>query len=163
MEYSILFAVTCISVALFSCNNEPKKTTEDVPTVTASDTTATMHVMIPNTACYAAVTGKDSFKLKLEKFPNVVTGSLVYKFHAKDSNTGTIDGTLSGDTLLADYTFTSEGKKSVRQVVFLVKDSTATEGYGSMEEKDGKLVFKSLKKIEFVTGAKMVKVDCTVE
>jgi hypothetical protein len=59
----------------------------------------------------------------------------LFKFYEKDSNKGVIDGKLNGDTLLADYKFMSEGIQSTRQVIFLIKDSNATEGYGPMEEK----------------------------
>ena len=77
--------------------------------------------------------------MKVEVFENVVTGTLSYKFYQKDSNKGEFEGTLKGDTLLADYTFMSEGTQSVRQVVFLIKGETAIEGYGDIEEKDSKL------------------------
>ena len=54
----------------------------------------------------------------------------------------------------------SEGKLSARQVIFLLKDSTATEGYGDMEEKDGKMVFKNTNDITFGTGLVLKKAEC---
>ena len=110
--------------------------------------------------CYAGVLGKDSIFLKTEIFSNVVTGNLVYRFYEKDSNEGEINGTIKNDTLLADYNFMSEGKLSVRQVTFIITDSTASEGYGPVEEKNGKMVFKSSKGIIFRKGFVLKKVPC---
>jgi hypothetical protein len=70
---------------------------------------------------------------------------------------------MRGDTLVADYTFMSEGKSSVRQVVFMVKDSIVTEGYGPQEEKDGKMIFKDLGKVDFSKGTKLQRIQCPVE
>ncbi|WP_143019702.1 hypothetical protein [Niabella drilacis] len=117
------------------------------------------HVMIPAATCYTSQSGRDTFFLKTEVFPNVVTGTLSYHFYEKDKNQGTIEGRLSGDTLIADYTFVSEGKSSLREVAFLLGDSTATEGYGPMEEKNGKLAFKNRDSISF-TGGRLHKTSC---
>ncbi len=75
----------------------------------------------------------------MDVLENAVTGSLVYKLHQKYSNKGEFEGQMKGDTLIADHKFMSEGTQSVRQVIFLVKDSIAREGYGNMEEKNGKI------------------------
>ena len=122
-----------------------------------------MKIMIPNTSCFLSVSGKDSVYLRMEKFPNVVTGKLSYHFAEKDSNKGDIDGVLKGDTLLADYKFISEGKASVRQVIFLVKDSIVTEGYGPMEEKNGKMLFKDPEQTDFSKGNIMKEINCPPE
>jgi hypothetical protein len=80
--------------------------------------------------------------------------------YEKDSNKGKLEGKLYGDTLVADYKFMSEGIESVRQVAFLIKDSVAIEGYGDIEQKDGKTVFKNLKSLDFTHGLPLAKVDC---
>lgn len=118
-----------------------------------------MKAMIPESACYAGTNGKDSFFLKMEVFPNVVTGKLEYNFAEKDKNTGDIDGVLKGDTLIADYTFKSEGTLSTRQVAFLIKGESAVEGYGPLEEKNSKIIFTDMSKINF-TGTPLIKAAC---
>ena len=145
-------------IVIMSCN-EQKKSTE---AIAAQDTSKAgeMKIMIPSSTCYANETGKDTVLLKVEVFPNVVTGRITYKIFEKDSNKGDFDGRLHGDTLLADYTFMSEGKSSVRQVAFLLKDGTATEGYGDMEEKDGKMIFKDTQKLDFSKSQVLKKTDC---
>ncbi len=158
MKHSFLFLFIA-AIIITSCNNEPKKSTE---TTTAEDTSKPVEnkIMIPASSCYFSTIGKDTVKLKVEVFPNVVTGKLSYKFYEKDSNSGNFDGIMKGDTLIADYTFMSEGKSSVRQVAFLIKDNMATEGYGNMEEKEGKMVFKDIKGVSFGKALSLKKVEC---
>ncbi len=158
MKYSFL-VLFLADILIASCNNEPKKSTE---TTTAEDTVKTVEnkIMIPASSCYSSITVKDTITLKVEVFPNVVTGKISYKFFQKDSNKGEFDGHLHGDTLLADYKFMSEGKLSSRQVIFLIKDSVAIEGYGNMEVKDGNIVFKNVKDVSFEKGLKLEKVEC---
>lgn len=153
---SLLFLVA--TILIISCNESQTKTEITAPADTS--TLVENKIMIPSSTCYSSITGKDTFKLKVEVFPNVVTGKLSYRFFDKDSNSGEFDGQLHGDTLLADYKFMSEGKLSTRQVIFLIKDSVATEGYGDMEEKEGKMVFKNTKGITFGKGLILKMVEC---
>lgn len=159
MKYSFRFAVIIAAFSLTSCDNDPLDSVEEI-TVTDSIRPVENSIMIAESICYTAVVGKDTMNLKVEKFPNVVTGNLSYNFYEKDDNLGTFDGTLNGDTLIANYAFMSEGKSSVRQVAFLISDSTATEGFGPMEEKDGTMIFKARNTISFKDGIKYLKTDC---
>lgn len=157
MKHTSLFIFLIVIVA--SCNNEPKTSNE----ITKKENTSQPvenKIMIPVSSCYSSATGKDSVHLKVEIFENVVTGNLSYKFHEKDSNKGDFEGKLHGDTLLADYTFMSEGVQSTRQVIFFIKDDVAIEGYGVMEEKNGKMVFKDTGGVTFGKGLTLKKVDC---
>ena len=104
--------------------------------------------------------GKDTFFLKTEVFENVVTGNLAYLFHEKDRQKGTLEGRMTGDTLIANYTFASEGQTSVRQITFLLRDEKAIEGYGDVEEKNGTVVFKDIKNLQFGKGLNLLKVPC---
>jgi hypothetical protein len=160
MRYLLLLLITTSVVNVTSCR-ETKKTAT-IPAATDSSKTGEMKIMIPDTYCYSTTGSKDSLYLKLEKFPNVVAGKLIYKLYEKDTNTGDIDGVLHGDTLIADYNFLSEGKNSVRQVIFLIKDNTAREGYGQMEDHNGKMVFKNLQQIDFTKGVLLHKIDCPI-
>ncbi len=144
-------------LATVACNNNAKQTDDENK---AAVDTSMATIQIPETACYVNISGRDTVKLKVETFPNVVTGTLLYNFYEKDKNTGDIEGKLSGDTLLADYTFMSEGRRSTRQVIFLIRDSTATEGYGVLEEKEGKMVFEDVNRVDFSKGMKLLKVSC---
>ena len=142
-----------------SCKNEPKKTTDAATTVDTSKTVENKPTT-PAASCYSYIKNKDTVTLKMDGSANVVTGKLSYKFYEKDSNKGEIVGKLNGDTLLADYKFMSEGQVSTRQVVFLINNNVAKEGYGDMEEKKGKMVFKDIKGVSFKTGLSLNKVEC---
>ena len=152
------FSALLLTVAITSCNNATPPVTD---TTTTPDTLKTVKENSPatNTSCYEA-TGNNAVNLKLMINGTSVTGNLYYNLKEKDSNKGDLNGTLKGDTLLADYKFISEGVQSVRQVIYLIKDSTAIEGYGDMEEKNGKMIFKNTGTVTFGKGVKLQKVNC---
>ena len=151
----ILFAATIAA----SCKNEPKKTT-DATTIVDTAKTVENKTTTPVASCYSYIKDKDTVTLKMESSANNVTGKLTYKLYQKDSNKGELTGQLNGDTLLADYKFMSEGQLSTRQVIFLIRNNVAKEGYGKMEEKNGKMVFKDMKGVSFETGLALNKVEC---
>ena len=89
-----------------------------------------------------------------------VNGKLSYNLTGKDKNEGTLIGNMKGDTLIADYTFMSEGVSSVREVVFLQKDGTLIEGYGDVVDANDKVSFKDKTKLKFDAKNTLTKVDC---
>lgn len=89
-----------------------------------------------------------------------VNGKLSYNITGKDKNEGTIIGNMKGDTLIADYTFMSEGVSSVREVVFLQKDGSLIEGYGDVVDANNKVTFKDKKKLKFDAKNTLTKSDC---
>jgi len=145
---------------LISCNNTTKSDKTTAVTETADTAAEDVHIMIPQSGCYASYASKDTFLLKTEVFPNVVTGILKYRFYEKDKSQGTIEGKLQGNKLIADYTFASEGMTSVRQVAFLLHDQQAIEGYGEMVEDNNKMIFKDTSAIDFSQGIKFTSIDC---
>lgn len=114
--------------------------------------------------CFAFA--NDSSKVELSFNVNShqeVNGKLNYRLYGKDKNEGTLVGNIKGDTLIADYTFMSEGISSVREVAFLQKDGTYIEGFGDFVEANGKVTFKDKKKLKFDSKMILTKVDCKVE
>ena len=89
-----------------------------------------------------------------------VNGKLSYNITGKDKNEGTIIGNMKGDTLIADYTFSSEGVSSVREVAFLQKDGTLIEGYGDVTDANNKVSFVDKKKLKFDAKNTLTKSDC---
>ena len=110
--------------------------------------------------CYENYSEKDSVKLELITNENKVTGILQIKLFNKDENKGTFTGKMRGDTLIADYIFMSEGTRSVRQVAYLKRNKTLIEGYGNVEEKNGKMVFKNISQLNFKDITPLVEVSC---
>jgi hypothetical protein len=145
-----------VLVAMASCNQASEsKTTTQNPIVPEE-----AKIMVPEGGCYAYMKNGDSIWLKVELFPNVATGVLTYHLSGKDKNVGTFDGRLLGDTLVADYTFRSEGKVTVRQIVFKLSAAQAREAYGKMRDYEGKMIYDDLSAIDFSKGLSLDSVSC---
>lgn len=152
-----------ISWLVVSCNTTTKtesltdtliqKPVSESPKV-ASDTTERI------LACYKGVLKKDTITLNLSIHHFDVTGDLTYNFFEKDKNHGTIKGKLNGDTLIANYTYFSEGAESTRQVVFLTKSNAVYEGSGIQIEKNGELFFEDRSKLDFSKSIPHYNVAC---
>ena len=157
MKKVIVLGFVFVSV-LVSCKKEIEKEEE-----TISD--ASEKIVVEETVsdeCYSASIKKDTILMNLTIKGNEVTkGKLSYQFYEKDKNEGTLVGELKGDTLIADYTFMSEGVSSVRQVAFLKKGNTYVEGYGDVvDDNKGKVTFKDIKQLKFEGKTVLSKVDC---
>lgn len=114
--------------------------------------------------CYSRMTKKDTILLSFSmKEDQTFVGELNYKLFEKDKNIGTLSGVQKGDTLIADYTFMSEGTTSVRQVAFLKKGNTYIEGFGYMiEDSKGRIVFRHLNQLQFDGNIVLTKEDCKI-
>lgn len=153
----IVTILICLFVVL-SCNNpaphDEKNNNKDTLIAAESGT------RLNNELCFSKME-KDTIFLQMAMHDSVVSGNLNYRLFEKDANSGKIKGKFYGDTLIADYTFMSEGIESVRQVVFLIKDSTATEGFGEMKEENGRMIFTNVHDLNFQNGLILKKTDCT--
>jgi hypothetical protein len=155
MKKSILLA-TILGPLLISCNNNKAKVNSEIPKAPAVPVTETL-----GNKCYLSLVNNDTVSMQLNiNVNNEVNGKLTYIPYQKDKNEGTIVGNIKGDTLIADYTFTSEGKSSIREVVFLKKDARYIEGYGTTLESNGKKVFTDKKKLKFDSKIIFNEVDC---
>ena len=148
MKYTIQL-LTIFAISIFSCTDTPQEK-EPGDTRTANQTVR----------CFSYTSNKDSITMNIYINNNAVTGELVYDIHEKDRNTGTIRGTINGDTLLAQYTFMSEGTSSVRDVAFLKKRNQWVEGFGEMEESNGRMSFKDIDSLQFNSNIVLTEVPC---
>lgn len=114
----------------------------------------------PATVCYQLVTAQDTVSMQLMTKGSDAEGALTYNFYEKDRNHGTFTGTFHGDTLLANYTFQSEGTQSIREVAFLRQGDELVEGYSDMEDQNGKFVFTDKATISFAEGIRLKKGSC---
>lgn len=157
MKKVIVSGLVFMSV-LVSCIKEKEKEVETIP-----DASEKIVVQEPvSEECYSAIIKKDTISLSLNiKENQIASGKLTYNFFEKDKNEGTLIGELRGDTLIADYTFMSEGVSSIRQVAFLKKGSTYVEGYGGVvDDNNGKVTFKDTKQLKFDGKTVLSKADC---
>lgn len=162
MKHQIFLSAGLISL-LFSCtNDQAKKNIGDSTTVKIVDTITTPAPVKTNTAdCYQYIQNRDTATLQLKITGDELTGELNYNLFEKDKNKGKIAGELKGDTIIAEYTFDSEGLRSVREVIFVKKaDGKLYEGFGEVEEKGGKTVFKNRSALKFDQGMAFSKADC---
>jgi len=155
-----LILLSAVSAFLINCN---KKT--EAPALKAeADTIAVAEPVIdtlgPKSFCYIGVTGKDSVFASIDDNLGTIIGKLSYKNSEKDSSKGDVTGFKSGDTLKLTYEFASEGKKSKRDIYFLQKDNTLTEGIGDHKEEAGHSKYADEKKINYQDGQKLSTADC---
>lgn len=141
ITYSQLLTFTLATLFVESCNWSPTQNSALNTKKSASDSTFNI--------CYSSLVKKDTVLLNALVFGDSIKGSLGYKLYEKDQNNGSILGTMRGDTLRALYTFASEGTESVREVVFLKKDTLLIEGYGDLKDDKGKVVFEDIKNVKF--------------
>ncbi|MBC7493369.1 MAG: hypothetical protein H7221_00045 [Flavobacterium sp.] len=112
-------------------------------------------------ACYNYSKDSNNVMMHISIVDNMVKGDLLIEYYQKDKNKGKIIGEMKGDTLYAEYTFNSEGLNSVREVAFLKKGNEFNEGFGDVEEKSGKMVFKNKATIKFENSMPLTKIKCT--
>ncbi|TDS07516.1 hypothetical protein [Sphingobacterium paludis] len=137
-----------------ACGSSSTKTTSEEMTTADSSTSATEHDIAGS---YTYQQDGDTVALHLTIQGTKAMGHLTYAWKEKDHNSGTLEGEVENGLLLANYTFESEGMTSVREVAFRLDGKTAKEGYGDVEEKDGKFVFKDFNKLNFDTGLVLTK------
>ena len=155
--HKILLLLGSTAALMLSCNEPSKEKKEE----TASDTATHVKAPLPAShTCYRSTIGRDTTDLSITGNDNSITGNLAYNRFEKDDNKGTITGYMKGDTLLAFYTFQSEGMTSVREVAFLKKGGALIEGFGESMEKDGRTVFKDRKTLHFDEAQALQEVEC---
>ena len=150
-----IFIVYFAVIALASCNSNSRTIAKNSDTLNAG-VKATDTRRVNEKSCYQYYSVKDTVKLEVVKNENSISGTLRIKHFGKDENIGTFTGVMKQDTLVADYTFMSEGVTSVRQIAFFKRNNTLVEGYGDVEEKNGKMVFRNLDKLNFKDSAPLV-------
>jgi hypothetical protein len=108
-------------------------------------------------SCYIYFGNMDTVRITITIQDKNVSGELTYRHFEKDSNDGQLKGVLSGDTIIAEYTFESEGIKSIREVAFLKQGTTLLEGFAPMDTTGTR--FSSHRDITF-SGIELHKTDC---
>lgn len=146
MKTPFIFIFVC---ALLSCNDHEQVRATETATGTG-----------PGEKCFAYYKNRDSVFLSIQFKGSGVTGTMLYSIYEKDRNNGTFKGELHGDTLLGDYIFQSEGTQSSREVAFLLKGNTLTEGFGPVTESNGGMRFSDTAGLQF-SGFVLGEVPCS--
>jgi hypothetical protein len=155
-----LLALTIITLACFTaCKKAPE------PVEIAPSPPKEAEIVEPSgDQCYVSTANNSTVELSFNvNSHQEVNGKLSYALYGKDKNEGTIIGNMKGDTLIADYTFMSEGVSSVREVAFLQRENTFIEGFGDVVDANNKVAFKDKSKLKFDPKVVLSKVACKVE
>ncbi len=140
-------------VLLSACTKKTEKIESNDPvtsTVTNSNQT-------DFSGLYSYQQNGDTITLQLTVDGTKANGNLLYTLNEKDRNSGTFVGEIKDVILLANYTFSSEGVLSERQIAFKLTDTSAIEGYGDVQEINGKMMFKDAANLEYGTGLVLTK------
>lgn len=149
MKNTFLISMFAI-IVLSSCNTNSKQEAQADKTISDKEINR----------CYAFTSDKDTIWMVLNINEKVVEGNLKYQLFQKDQNNGTLKGTLQGDTLIADYTFSAEGMESVREVAFLKKGEDFVEGYGEVIEENGKMKFANTASLNYDNNSILKQTEC---
>jgi len=150
--------IPIFAIALFaSCQGGTAKKTQ-----AKIDSTIVSNAATPQNAvaCYQYIKNRDTATLTIKTESSQVSGSLGYNLYEKDKNSGTFSGLVKGDTIIADYTFHSEGKVSVREIALLKQGDQFIEGFGDVEEIKGHVKFKDISKLKFDNSVVFSKINC---
>ena len=149
--------VTLILVTIVACKNNTKTENESV-TKEEKPIKESIEKSILDIGCYKYNSNGNTIKMEITKANGSVTGDLNIAYAEKGANQGTFIGKLNGNKLIGTYTFNSEGKKSSREIAFLIKENQLIEGYGELNENGTK--FKDLNAIKYTSTMPLTKVDC---
>ncbi len=118
------------------------------------------HLKEINTECFQYASGKDTVSLMTQIDGTNITGKLDYSYFEKDKNSGTIEGEIRDNMIIAEYTFMSEGITSKRQVVFKNTEEGWKEGFGEMKSVDGIPVQVNLDSLNYSHKIALTPIPC---
>ncbi|CAL66050.1 hypothetical protein [Christiangramia forsetii] len=146
-----------ISILTISCNNGNK---QKVDTAKTAETIETEKIS-KSTRCYGYSKNNDTIYLKVTNLADsLVEGNLTYNLFEKDRNQGSFKGRWKGDSLFADYEFSSEGSISTREIFFFKTDSGFIEGYGPVKDTLNKVKFQEHSTLVLNENILLKPLDC---
>ncbi|MEZ5013589.1 MAG: hypothetical protein R2794_04795 [Chitinophagales bacterium] len=114
-----------------------------------------------HTGCYAYTDEHNNISMEITHAGDPVEGDLHIALQEKDANNGKFIGHMHGDTLIATYTFMSEGMVSSREIAFLIHGETITQGYGEMNAEG--TIFLHPDALHFEPDMSLHKIPCTTQ
>ncbi|CAM4126671.1 hypothetical protein [Flavobacterium weaverense] len=144
-------------VSMVACKKDEKTESETVvKEVKVEEAAKTALVEV---GCYEYKSDGNIIQMEITEVNKNVIADLKIAYVEKDASLGKFVGTINGDKLLGTYTFNSEGKESLRELAFMIKENQLIEGYGDLNEDGTK--FKDVKTIQYTSTMPLTKVDCT--
>jgi hypothetical protein len=151
-----ILVTALIALSMLNCKNKEQttETTNTDPQEVIAEKTTDL-----NLGCYVFDDGKNIVSLEIIENGEEIKGNLTYALSEKDKNSGKFTGKFKEGILIADYTFQSEGKESIRQVAFKAEGDKLIEGYGELNNEG--TAFKDISNIEFTSTMPLTKTECT--
>lgn len=147
-----------ISAVFFAACNSQTETKSENTADTLKNSVETSAKSIDG--CYTSILKQDTATLKINENGSAVSGDLTYNRFEKDSNKGIFKGEIKDSLIIGDYTFQSEGKSSVRQVVFKISGANLIEGYGDINMNGDTASFKNISQLNYQNDQPFIKTDC---
>ena len=113
-----------------------------------------------SSGCYRMIIQKDTALLQLHVQDTLVSGNLIYNRFEKDDNTGSINGIIAKEKIIAWYTYQSEGVTSLRQVIFKLGNNELFEGYGEFIGSEDSAAFRFPEALRYEENHPYQKVSC---
>ena len=137
----------CIAITafVFSCGRSAVK---DKQADTVTD-------KILDSTCYVATDRNDTAYLKINAFESGdIKGLLAIHYFQSPASNGQLTGKFKGDTLFADYTYTTGTEKELHRnpLAFLRRQDSLVLGVGEIETMAGRSYFKLGTAIDFNKG-----------
>lgn len=160
----ILLLLFCIvSVGCKNASSEGEQTGAKLHPAAEDSLGIAARVQPGQQECYNYMVNGDTVVLTIKWLDsNRFTGTMRYQLKEKDRNIGTLEGKRTGQILLADYTFSSEGLTSKRQVAFKKMADYLVEGYGAIlsDSASGEVRFSQPDALHFDLNRKIQQVTC---
>ncbi|MCY7292639.1 MAG: hypothetical protein LH615_10725 [Ferruginibacter sp.] len=151
----IIMALVC-----YSCTQGLEKTTTENETEKVKKDSLTAIQNYTMDGCYMMTIENDTATMKVTQQQDSMTGSLVYKRDGKDNNIGSVSLVKTSDRVEGWYNYQSEGKTSVRQIVFKTTSNSFAEGYGDIKMNNDTAFFKYPHALNFEEKHRFNKVNC---
>ncbi|MGE9310705.1 hypothetical protein ACLOAU_03640 [Niabella sp. CJ426] len=153
------FFYILIASILFACNSAPQQGDDSSKDSTAA-VMADKTEPVAGEQCYLFIAAKDTYALKLNIIDKSVKGTAVFKNFEKDSNHGTVEGTVDGDIIRLWYNFQSEGMNSVRELYFKKQGDNLVTGISSEATRTDTAYVPDAKAVIY-NGPVYIKSDCS--
>ena len=159
MKNYCLLAWIIFSTACTSSPQENKGAGHAAP-ATVSNVTPVVPSTYNINGCYLMIIERDTAHMELSQKYNVISGPLTYKPFQKDRSAGYLILQTKKDRLEGWYTFSSEGRLSVRQFVFKYENGNLEEGYGDVFMKGDSVLFRYPAALRYEDKNPFKKVAC---
>lgn len=158
-----LLLLLIIGTFFISCNNKSSDQSKEGSKSSSKEESYKNNTADSRPApdCYRYIGAKDSIYLQLSDVYGTMTGLLLFKYYQKEEILGTLKGKMTGDVLIADYSFRSDDRMASRQVAFKKQGNDLIEGYGDEAEVNGVTVFKDIKMLKYDETRVLKKVPCS--